>query len=190
MPRRRLEAESIRDAIMSVSGHLDLTMGGTLLEKYKPRQYVSNTKQGGNVDYDRNIRAVYVPVVRSAMYDFFRSFDFADPSALNGDRGSTVVAPQALFAMNGSVLLEHSRLWAERLLGRDDLSDPQRVMVAYEEAFSRRPRPNETDRALTFIHEIGQTLEERQPDPDQRRAKAWESFCRGLFGSSEFIYLD
>ncbi len=190
MPRRRLEAESIRDAIMAVSGHLDLAMGDTLLSKYKPRQYVSNTRQGGNVDYDRNIRAVYVPVVRSAMYDFFRSFDFADPSALNGNRGSSVVAPQALFALNGSVTLEHSRLWAERLLGRDDLSDPQRVSVAYEEALTRPPEPSETDRALTFIHEIERTLEEPEPDAAKRRAKAWESFCRGLFGSSEFIYLD
>jgi hypothetical protein len=190
MPRRRLEAESVRDAIMAVSGHLDLTMGNTLLSKYKPRQYISNTRQGGNVDYDRNIRAVYVPVVRSAMYDFFRSFDFADPSALNGNRGASVVAPQALFAMNGSVTLEHSRLWAERLLGRNDLSDPQRVSVAYEEALSRPPEPNETDRALTFIHEIERTLEGPESDPTKRRAKAWESFCRGLFGSSEFIYLD
>ncbi|MDA1311981.1 MAG: DUF1549 domain-containing protein [Acidobacteria bacterium] len=190
MPRRRLEAETIRDAIMAVSGHLDFAMGDTLLSKYKPRDYVSNTARGGNVDYDRNIRAVYVPVVRSAMYDFFRSFDFADPSALNGDRGSSVVAPQALFAMNGSVALEHSRLWAERLLSRADLGDADRVGLAYEEAFARPVNPSEVDRALTFIHEIEEAIEDRKRDAAERRAKAWESFCRGLFGSSEFIYLD
>ena len=49
MPRRRLEAESIRDAIMLVSGDLDLTTGGTLLERYKPREYFSNTKKGARL---------------------------------------------------------------------------------------------------------------------------------------------
>ena len=190
MPRRRLEAESIRDAIMAVSGDLDFATGGTLLEKYKPRQYVSNTKQGGNVDYDRNIRAVYIPVVRSAMYDFFRSFDFADPSSLNGNRGSSVVAPQALFSMNGSVPMKHSREWAGRLLAEQDLTDGDRIDVAYEEAFARLPDANERDRALTFIHEVDAALRDKQDDDAKRREQAWASFCRGLFGASEFIYLD
>ena len=190
MPRRRLEAESIRDAIMLVSGHLDLTTGGTLLEQYKPREYFSNTKKGGEVDYDRNIRAVYMPVVRSTLYDFFQAFDFADPSALNGDRQSSVVAPQALFVMNGSIPLKHSRKWASRLLGRQDLSDAGRVDVAYEEAFARLPDVNERDRALTFIHKMEDALDEREPDEHMRRERSWESFCRTLFGSSEFIYLN
>ncbi len=190
MPRRRLEAESIRDAIMLVSGDLDLTTGGTLLERYKPREYFSNTKKGGEVDYDRNIRAVYMPVVRSTLYDFFQAFDFADPSALNGDRQSSVVAPQALFVMNGSLPLKHSRKWASRLLGRHDLTDAGRVDVAYEEAFSRLPDVNERDRALTFIHKMEAAFEEREPDEPKRRERAWESFCRTLFGSSEFIYLN
>ena len=190
MPRRRLEAESIRDAIMLVSGDLDLTPGGTLLERYKPREYFSNTKKGGEVDYDRNIRSVYMPVVRSTLYDFFQAFDFADPSALNGDRQSSVVAPQALFVMNGSIPLKHSRKWASRLLGRRDLTDAGRVDVAYEEAFARLPDVNERDRALTFIHKMEATLEEREVDGSKPRESAWESFCRTLFGSSEFIYLN
>ena len=190
MPRRRLEAESIRDAIMLVSGDLDLTPGGTLLERYKPREYFSNTKKGGEVDYDRNIRAVYMPVVRSTLYDFFQAFDFADPSALNGDRQSSVVAPQALFVMNGSIPLKHSRKWASRLLGRRDLTDAGRVDVAYEEAFARLPDVNERDRALTFIHKMEATLEESEVDRSKPRERAWESFCRTLFGSSEFIYLN
>ena len=190
MPRRRLEAESIRDAIMLVSGDLDLTPGGTLLERYKPREYFSNTKKGGEVDYDRNIRSVYMPVVRSTLYDFFQAFDFADPSALNGDRQSSVVAPQALFVMNGSIPLKHSRKWASRLLGRRDLTDAGRVDLAYEEAFARLPGVNERDRALTFIHKMEAAFEERETDGSKPRERAWESFCRTLFGSSEFIYLN
>ena len=190
MPRRRLEAESIRDAIMLVSGDLDLTPGGTLLERYKPREYFSNTRKGGEVDYDRNIRSVYMPVVRSTLYDFFQAFDFADPSALNGDRQSSVVSPQALFVMNGSIPLKHSRKWASRLLGRRDLTDAGRVDLAYEEAFARLPGVNERDRALTFIHKMESAHEDRALDGSEPRERAWESFCRTLFGSSEFIYLN
>jgi hypothetical protein len=113
MNRRRLEAEAIRDGIMEVSGGLNRQYtGGTILD-YKDRQYVANTAKGGNVDYDRNIRAVYIPVVRSSMYDLFTAFDLPDPTMLNGDRESTVVAPQALFMMNGSVMLRHSRKMAD-----------------------------------------------------------------------------
>ena len=128
--------------------------------------------------------------MRSTLYDFFQAFDFADPSALNGDRQSSVVAPQALFVMNGSLPLKHSRKWVSRLLGRHDLTDAGRVDVAYEEAFSRLPDVNERDRALTFIHKMEAAFEEREPDEPKRRERAWESFCRTLFGSSEFIYLN
>ena len=126
MNRTRLEAEEIRDAIMAVSGDLDLTAGGSIL-KYKDRQYVSDTEKRGGIDYDRNRRAVYIPVVRSSMYEVFQAFDMPDPATSNGDRNATVVAPQALFMMNGSVVLRHTRTMAGKLLARADLDDAGRV---------------------------------------------------------------
>ncbi|MEZ5355439.1 MAG: DUF1553 domain-containing protein [Bryobacteraceae bacterium] len=186
--RRRLEAEPIRDAIMSVSGDVDFHMGGSLMN-YKDRQYVANTAKGGDLDYDRNLRAVYVPVIRSSMYDVFRAFDFADPSTGNGDRGSTVVAPQALFMMNGSVMLRHSRIMADTLLAAQ-LDDAGRIREAYERALARPPSPAEVDRALTFLGRIDKGLEDRERDPAERRARAWQSFCKGILSSSEFVYLN
>jgi hypothetical protein len=88
MNRRRLEVESIRDAIMAVCGDLNFTDGGRSLV-LKDRQYVNVA-----IDFDRNIRAVYLPVIRSSMYDVFQAFDLPDPSTSNGDRNSTVVAPR------------------------------------------------------------------------------------------------
>ena len=78
MPRHRLEVEAIRDGIMSVSGALTSSDGGSLLP-YKDREYVANTARGGSIDYDKPIRAVYLPVVRSSMYDVFQAFDLPDP---------------------------------------------------------------------------------------------------------------
>jgi hypothetical protein len=182
MPRRRLEAESIRDAIISVAGNLDTTPGGSIL-KYKDRQYVSNTAKGGDIDYDRPIRAVYIPIVRSSMYDVFQTFDLPDPSTPNGDRNATIVAPQALFMMNSSVMLNHSRKMADSLLQRTDLDDAGRIREAYERALSRPPTPQEIDRAQTFLARI---YKEWQADP----AKTWQSFCKSLLSSNEFIYIN
>ena len=183
MPRRRLEAEAIRDGIMSVSGALTFDMGGSMLT-YKDRQYVANTAKGGDVDYDRPIRAVYIPVVRSSMYDVFQAFDLPDPSTSNGDRDSTVVAPQALFMMNSSVMLKHSRKMAESLLARADLTTISAIREAYERALSRPPTPQEIDQALTFVARMETRMEGRS------RTKAWQSFCKSLLASNEFVYVN
>ncbi len=182
MPRRRLEAEAIRDAVMSASGGLSFTAGGSLLT-YKDRQYVTNTAKGGNVDYDRPIRAVYIPVVRSSMYEVFSAFDLPDPTSSNGDRDSTVVAPQALFMMNSSVMLQHSRKMADTLLEKSTLDDAARIREAYERALSRPATTLEIDQALTYIARM-----EKEWNGD--RTKAWQSFCKSLLSTNEFIYLN
>jgi hypothetical protein len=187
--RQRLDAEPIRDAIMAVSGDLDLSMGGTLLT-YKDRQYVSDTEKRGSVDYDRNRRAVYIPVVRSSMYEVFQAFDMPDPATSSGDRAATVVAPQALFMMNGTVVLKHTRTMAEQLLKRTDLDDAGRIRDAYERALSREPSPKEIDGALSFIAKVDHAMEGRKSDPAERRTFAWQSFCKALLSSNEFIYLN
>ncbi|MBL8227629.1 MAG: DUF1549 domain-containing protein [Bryobacterales bacterium] len=187
MSRRRLEAEAIRDAIMAVSGHLDTAGGGTIM-KYKDRQYVANTSRRGDIDYDRNLRAVYIPVVRSSMYEVFWAFDLPDPSTPNGDRDSTVVAPQALFMLNGSVVLKHSKLLAEALLANHGPDDASRVRELYERALSRPPTASETDQALTFLSRMERAFEAK-PEAE-RRVAAWQSLSKALIASNEFIYLN
>ena len=182
MPRRRLEAEAIRDAVMSASGGLELQAGGSLL-KYKDRQYVANTSKGSDLDYNRSIRAVYIPVLRSSMYEVFSAFDLPDPTMPNGDRDSTVVAPQALFMMNSDVMLNHSKKMAETLLADKTLDGVTRVKQAYERAVSRPASAQEIDQALTFITKMQQEWKGDE-------LKAWQSFCKSLLASSEFIYLN
>jgi hypothetical protein len=183
-PRLRLDAESIRDAIMSVSGGLDVEHAGGSILSYKDRQYVANTSKRGGVDYDRNLRAVYIPVVRSSMYELFSAFDLPDPAVPQGDRDSTIVAPQALFMLNGSVVLGHSRTMAQSLLQMAG-NDTDRIRAAYERSFSRPPSNREIDQALTFLS----TMERKAEGPD-KRLLAWQSLCKALIASNEFIYLN
>ena len=181
MPRRRLEAEAIRDGIMSASGGLKLDAGGSIL-KYKDRQYVANTSKGGDVDYDRPIRSVYIPVLRSSMYEVFSAFDLPDPTTSNGDRDATVVAPQALFMLNSSVMLRHSRIMADSLLALP-ASDSERLTEAYRRALSRPPTPKEIDDGLSF-------LEKMRREWNGDNAKAWQSLLKSLLAASEMIYLN
>ena len=137
MNRRRLEAEALRDGLLAACGTLDLTMGGSMLPT-KNHDYVTGT--GSNLPpnlYNSQRRSVYLPVVRSALYDVFQSFDFADPSVMSGRRDTTTVAPQALFMMNSQLVSQGTRAWAQRLLQGPPADDAARVEAIYQQAYSR-----------------------------------------------------
>ena len=187
--RQRLEAEEIRDAVTAVTGEIDMKAGGTLLD-YKDRQSVANTSKRGANDYDNPRRAVYLPVVRSSLYEMFQAFDLPDPATPNGDRNSTIIAPQALFMMNSTLVLKSTRNMAQKLLDRKDLNDQGRIRDAWERALSRPPSSAEVDRALTFVSQIEKALQEKEKDPVARHLIAWESFCKALLASNEFVYLN
>ena len=140
--------------------------------------------------YDWNRRSIYLPVVRSSMYDFLRAFDFADPSVTDGDRGASVVAPQALFLMNDSLVLENSRRMATGLLAREDLDEAARVRVAYERALGRLPSQEESRRVLEFVVRMDAGWRDRVDEPGERRLRSWQGFCQALMASSEFAYLN
>ena len=187
--RRRLEAEEIRDSILAVSGRLDRTMGGTLL-KFKDREYVTSTANADPVNYKSARRSVYLPVIRSALYDVFTAFDFGDPTVMNGDRPSTTVAPQALFVMNSGIVLEESLAMARSLIARTDIDDAARVSAAYETCFARKPSAAETKRALDAISQLERAYSSTEPDAAKRRERAWQSLCKSLIGSNEFCYVE
>ena len=191
--RRRLEAEAIRDSLMAMGGELDLTMGGSLLT-FKDREYVTAAvtaaENRDKTDYDINRRAVYLPVIRSSLYDVFQAFDFGDPSVMDGNRPTTTVAPQALFMMNGSIVLRETRKMAAWLLTQQEMDDAERVQLAYNQVFGRLPAKKETARALDFLRRGDMALGARESEPHERRLRAWQSLCRVLVASNEFIYVE
>jgi hypothetical protein len=186
--RRRLEAEEIRDAILAVSGRLDRTMGGSLLT-FKEREYVTSTANAETVNYRSPRRSVYLPVVRSALYDVFTAFDFGDPAVLNGDRATTTVAPQALFMMNSAVVLEQSKAMAAALLEAAP-DDATRIQRAYETCYGRPATAAEVRRATELLERVSDSLQAKTADAAARRLAAWQSLCKGLIGGNEFIYID
>ena len=188
MERRRLEAELIRDAVLVMGDSLELTMGGSLLPT-KNRSYVTSTANVDPVSYMSIRRSVYLPVVRSALFDLFQAFDFADPSYLRGQRQTTTVAPQALFVMNSKLVADQMRLMATGLLDRE-IDDPQRVQILFLRAFGRRPSSEERQESLTYIERYIEAVGDRVTDHATLRLQAWQSLCRAIVSANEFIYIE
>ena len=190
MNRRRLEAEAIRDSIHVVAKQLNQTMGGSMLPTPN-RKYVTSTANVDPVAYVTNRRSVYMPVVRSALYDVFQAFDFADPSVINGQRQVTTVAPQALFMMNSEVVSRLTRITASELLANESLTDKARVMEIYRRSYSRVPTAEEFERATRFVAAYEQRWKEsRANESSQAKSRAWQSLCRIILAANEFVYLE
>jgi cytochrome c553 len=179
-PRRRLEAEAIRDSLLSVSGALDRSLGGSLLT-VPDFEHVTNDRSETRVRYDSDRRSVYLPVVRNAVCDALQTFDFPDPSTSTGRRAATTVAPQALFFLNSPLVRGQAGRFAARLLARPDLDDGGRVNFAFELAYGRPAEADEVAAALRFLDTFAGRA------PDRGRAGAWEALCQTLFAANEFV---
>jgi hypothetical protein len=188
MNRRRLEVEALRDAMLMVSGQLDVSppIGSPLLNT--PMAEMRRLPGGGSGGgLDSNHRSVYVPVLRGVIPGMFEVFDFAEPSDVRGRRDITTVATQALFMMNSPFVTEQAERAAERLLAEDHQADRRRVEKAYSQALGRYPSDAEARRALRYI-----SNPESQSGSKSKPATrdAWARFYHALFASAEFRYLN
>ena len=183
--RRRLEAEAIRDSLMSVADNLDLRMGGTQLTTTN-RSYVTSTANVNPNVYGGNKRSIYLPVVRSAVFEVLQAFDFPDPAVINGKRQSTTVAPQSLFMMNSQFVESQSKELAAIVLSGSQ--DPFfRVQDAYVRAFGRRPTQREVDVAVDYLNRVTKLFDGKI---ETAELSAYQSLCRAILSSNEFIYLE
>ena len=151
MPRRRMEAEVLRDSLLATSGQLNTTMGGTLIVS-TPFENLSVTGMARNPKlYQSSRRSVYLPVLRSALYEFFQAFDFPDPAVPNGDRATTTVASQALFSMNGQIVEQVSGHLAEVVLSDASRTERDRLQEACRRIFRRPAAPGELSEWELFL---------------------------------------
>ncbi|EMI25455.1 secreted protein containing DUF1549 [Rhodopirellula europaea SH398] len=188
---RRLEAEAIRDALLAVSGQLDRTTGGNIMQ-YKNREYVFNHTSQDKSKYDSNRRSIYVPVIRNHLYDMFQLFDYTDASVLNGDRNTSTIAPQALFLMNSEMVSDLTFAMADRLLN-DDADSAQRIQRLYLEAYGRPASDAEISDGVRFLSRFETIMRENNVDSlsseSSPERSAWQAFCQAVVSSSEFVYL-
>lgn len=178
-PRQRLEAEMVRDALLSLSSRLDLHTGGTLVD-WKNDDYVpSDTVTATSVR-----RSLYLPVVRDRGYDVFSIFDGANSSVCTARRTPTVVSHQALFFLNSPLVKAAARAIALETMNVPTPDEAARIGWVYQRIFNRLPSPAETIRSEQFL------LDATRMMASDARKGAWAAYCQALLSANEFLYRD
>ena len=168
MNRRRMDAESIRDTLLHVSGELDDHLGGANI---KP-----DTKIEYDYVFDSTRRSVYLPVFRNTLPPIFATFDFADPNIQGGKRTTSTIAPQALLLMNHPFVIEQSRRAAKKMLDDQAIETAGRIDHCYRQVLAREPSEAERQLAVSFLGEAN----------DEAR---WALLYQTLFQSLDFRYI-
>lgn len=190
MNSRRMDAEVLRDSILLASGSLKLDRPeASIVARYKSSQGIGRGVTEETFDIESPHRSVYLPVVRNAVPEPLRVFDFAEPSILVGDRQVTTVPTQALFMMNSKFVIGESKKLAARL-GQPGASRESQVESAYHAVLTRSPSPKELQRALDFLESSHQKLTNQNHSPPESRQLALTAFCQALFASGEFRMLN
>ncbi len=201
MPRRRLEAESIRDALLAVSGELDRGRGGPSLGLDLPGNVAGI---GGNVNpptyTSRQLpksvewrRSLYLPLHRrppAGPLEILNIFDFPHPNSITGRRAETTVATQALFMMNSPFVKDRARAAARRILAEPLASDRARVERLFLLAFGRRPDENDLESSLKFLDEIAGATHASSERREEARTEAWVDLCHAVLASNAFLFRD
>jgi mono/diheme cytochrome c family protein len=168
MNRQRLDLESLRDALLAVSGRLDQTVGGPsiniLAAPAVPR------------------RTIYASIDRLALPSVFRTFDFPSPDTTAPQRDNTTVAPQALFLMNHPFPLESAQHLSTRAEIKTASDFMARVTRIYELVLARPPTASERQFAEEFF---------RGPDQMVKQSpETWVLFAQALMMTNEFSFVD
>ncbi len=174
--RRRLDAESIRDALLSVSGTLDFTPSGA--HPFPPVHTWGFTQHNQFfATYDTKLRSVYQMQQRLRRHAFLGLFDGADPNSSTAIRQESTTPLQSLFIMNDAFIHETAAAFSQRIT-QSASDDALRITRAFQTLYSRPPEPEEMQIAADYLTKF--------PAPD----KAWRSLGRAMLAANEFLYVD
>jgi len=161
MNRRRLDAETWRDAMLQASNHLDLALGG------EPKDLMTK---------ENKRRTLYGLIHRREPNQFLRIHDFPDPTAHAPTRPQTITPLQQLFTLNGPFINQQANSLAENLMKQKDTI--ARIHTAYQKLFQRAPRETELKIAGRFLR------------GKQNDTTAWTQYAHALLAGNEFQFID
>jgi hypothetical protein len=179
MPRRRLDGESIRDALLVVSGTLNDSAGGPGVRPPLPPEVVQTLLRNQwpvtEEVSEHSRRSIYLFARRNLRFPLLEVFDKPDANQSCSRRSQTTIAPQALHLLNSEFAYESAQLFARRIQSEAE-TDEERIEIAYRDAFGRPPTADERAAADKFLGD--------------REEADWTDFCLGLINLNEFVYVD
>jgi hypothetical protein len=192
VPPRRLDAEEIRDAMLFVSGLLDLERPIGSVIATGGEGYTGGIERFGLLSESKfKCRSVYLPVIRGRAFESMDVFDGVDGSMVVGKRDQTTVPTQSLYLLNSPYVMELATSAAGRLSSETGLPK-DRVAWVYEIMLGRKPTEQEVETALAFVDKTrtqsaptGRLIARlRGPNAEQT---AWAAFCQSVWASGEFL---
>jgi len=182
-PYRRLEVEAIRDSVLTVSGQLNLEMGGAGVFLPIPKEALEGHSDPKTVwtpsdDWSASRRTVYAVVKRSLTNPLLETLDLCDTARSTAKRTTTTVAPQALTLFNGEFVNQQAGHLADRLENEAGPDEAKQIELAYRLALCRAPREREVELMRAFLEKSG----------GGRPAR--EQMGRVIFNLNEFVYPD
>ena len=177
MPRTRLDAESVRDAVLQMTGKLDPKMGGPSVKQFIQTPGIHVTPMvdylGYDVDHPDNYRrSVYRFIFRTIPDPFMETLDCADASQLTPIRNTSITALQALATLNNRLMVRQSEHLAERLT-REATALPAQVTRLYELVLNRPPTDVELQPVVRHAAQFGLA-----------------NACRVLLNCNEFLFVN
>jgi hypothetical protein len=171
---RRLDAESLRDAMLAVSGSLDASMHGPGYRDFDYQEEYAPVYEHRVLEVPEVFRrSVYRFVVRTTPHPFLTSLDCPNPATMTPVRNTTTTAIQSLAMLNNAFVMQQSDRFATRLKA-ESLDTPEaQARRAIRLAFGRHPTQEELENAVTLIESDGLF-----------------HLCRILLNTNEFIYVD
>lgn len=164
---RRLEAETIRDSVLAVSGTLDARSFGP-----------------GSLDSDQPRRSIYLTVKRSKMVAMMAMFDAPEPIQSIGERSVTTVPTQSLAFLNSTFVRGKAEKLAQRIKPKSQGELAASIAEAYRTALGRSPTASEADRMLAFVNSQSASYGMNGID------RAMVDACQILMCLNEFVYVD
>jgi cytochrome c553 len=164
---RRLSAEELRDAVLSVTGSLELARSaGSPAQALKMVEMADNGGEAKRVhaqgDASR-LRSIYLPLLRGVTPRTLETFDPAEQTLVTVKRDATTVPSQALFLLNSDFIQSYSDQFAKNLASQSMADDREAIRVAYRRVFSREPRASEIELAERFIQELEAAYQQAGP---------------------------
>ncbi|MBC8112761.1 MAG: DUF1553 domain-containing protein, partial [Candidatus Saccharimonas sp.] len=186
--RRRLDAESLRDTLLVLSGRLEPGLGGP--HPFPPQKDWNFTQHNPfKAVYDSNRRSVYLMTQRIQRHPYLAIFDGADTSTSTSTRGTSTTTLQALYLLNDSFVHDQAKNFAARLEQAAPMASA-RLDLAHQLALGRPITSTERIAAENYFVQAKERLATANVPADQHDPLAWQSYTRAIFRLNEFVYVE
>ena len=179
---KRLDAEIVRDALLAMSGRMDLSMGGP------PVMY--QTTPDGMSKSDSTRRSLYILARRIYPLKILEVFDSPLIAVHCQQRGMSTTVLQSLAQLNSGFLFEKAEQMATRVAGDAGEDPAARIRLAFKIVLAREPLESELNEGLIFLKEQTDIHEAAEVASDQATRMALADMCHMLMSTNEFLYVE